>query len=222
MKYSGPLFSEVLATEHPQPVAALFVARGSTYWQAPGVDAWDEERDARRYEGPYPVVAHPPCARWCALAGLVQSQYGYKIGDDGGCFESALRSVRTFGGVLEHPAFSKAWPAYQLPKPDKEGGWVQGSCGGWACHVEQSRYGHPARKATWLYAFGTARPELRWGKGVSKAVVGWCQNKSPSRYPAIVGGVRHEGDTRPRMSPKAASATPLAFREELLALARSV
>ena len=32
------------------------------------------------------MVAHPPCARWCQLARLVQHVYGYQIGDDGGTF----------------------------------------------------------------------------------------------------------------------------------------
>ena len=45
-------------------IAALYVAKGGCYSGLPGVDAWDEERDARRYAGPWPVVAHPPCQRW--------------------------------------------------------------------------------------------------------------------------------------------------------------
>lgn len=47
-----------------QTVAALYVERGGCYWDQPGVDPWDEARDARLYDGPWPVVAHPPCQRW--------------------------------------------------------------------------------------------------------------------------------------------------------------
>jgi hypothetical protein len=133
-------------------VAALFVRRGGVYWDVPGVDPWDEARDARLYAGHWPVVAHPPCSRWCRLAGLVEARWGHRRGDDGGCFASALASVRRWGGVLEHPAYSDAWDAYDLPNPLPGGGWQRGICGGWSCHVEQGRYGHPAKKATWLYA----------------------------------------------------------------------
>ena len=38
-------------------IAALFVERGGVYWNQPGVDPWDEERDARLYAGPWPVIA---------------------------------------------------------------------------------------------------------------------------------------------------------------------
>jgi hypothetical protein len=79
---------------------------GGVYFGLPDVDPWDEARDARLYAGPWPVVAHPPCSRWCQYAGLVQARYGYRKGDDGGTFEAALGAVRTWGGVLEHPAFS--------------------------------------------------------------------------------------------------------------------
>lgn len=41
-------------------IAALFVERGGSYWSLPDVDPWDEARDARLYDGPHPVVAHPP------------------------------------------------------------------------------------------------------------------------------------------------------------------
>lgn len=170
--------------------------------------------DARDYDGPWPVVAHPPCARWCRLAGLVESRRGYKRGDDGGCFASALASVRRWGGVLEHPAFSDAWPAFGLAQPPREGGWVPADDrGGWTCSIMQLNYGHPAKKATWLYAFGSALPELRWGYVPDVQVtapVSWCGNRIRS------------GEKRRRLRGWEASATPDAFREQLLAIARSV
>lgn len=83
-------------------IAALFVDPRGCYSKIPDIDLWDEKRDARLYVGHWPVVAHPPCSRWCRLAGLVEARWGHKKGDDGGCFASALASVRKWGGVLEH------------------------------------------------------------------------------------------------------------------------
>jgi len=40
-------------------IAALFVETGGSYFNLPGVDAWDQARDARKYHGPHPVVAQP-------------------------------------------------------------------------------------------------------------------------------------------------------------------
>lgn len=194
-------------------IAALFVAKGGCYFGLEGVDPWDEARDARLYAGPHPVVAHPPCSRWCRLAGLVEARWGHKRGDDGGCFASALNSVRTWGGVLEHPAYSDAWSAFSLPEPHRHGGWHRGICGGWSAHVEQGRYGHPAKKATWLYAYGVSElPALRWGfdpDQKSKALVSWCGNHVAS------------GESRPRVGKAAAAATPPEFRDVLIAMARS-
>jgi hypothetical protein len=192
-------------------IAALFVARDGAYFGLPHVDPWDEVRDARLYRGPHPVVAHPPCARWCRLAGLVEARYGYRRGDDGGCFASALTSVQRFGGILEHPAWSMAWSAFELPIPPRSGGWIRGIDGGWICHVEQGRYGHPAKKATWLYAFGIDDPpSMRWGltpDSDSRAIVSWCGNKV-RRLPG-----------RPRLRSKEASSTPTEFRDALIAIA---
>lgn len=193
-------------------VAALFVQPRGCYSELDGVDCWPESRDARKYAGPHPVVAHPPCSRWCRLAGLVEARWGYKRGEDGGCFASALGSVRTWGGVLEHPAYSDAWATYGLPTPPRQGGWVRGLCGGWSCHVEQGRYGHRAKKATWLYAYGVELPTLRWGAVAgtqSAALVSWCGNRVRS------------GERRPRVGKATASATPPEFRDVLLAMARS-
>lgn len=194
-------------------IAALFVQTGGAYFGLHDVDPWDVTRDARKYYGPHAVVAHPPCARWCRLAGLVEARWGHKRGDDGGCFESALASVRRFGGVLEHPAYSDAWAKFSLPLPPPQGGWQRGVCGGWSCHVEQGRYGHRAKKATWLYAYGVELPSLRWGSDPdvrSQALVSWCGNHVSS------------GEVRPRLGKKAASATPPEFKEALLSMARSV
>lgn len=194
-------------------IAALFVQKNGAYFGLPGVDPWDEARDARTYPGPHPVVAHPPCSRWCRLAGFVEARWGHKRGDDGGCFASALASVRRWGGVLEHPAYSDAWSAFGLPIPPASGGWQRGVCGGWSAHVEQGRYGHRAKKATWLYAHGVELPSLRWGAlpdRESQALVSWCGNRVAS------------GEVRPRLGKKAASATPREFREVLIAMARSV
>lgn len=41
-------------------VATLFVRSDSIYKSLPGVDAWDISRDARKWPGGCPVVAHPP------------------------------------------------------------------------------------------------------------------------------------------------------------------
>jgi hypothetical protein len=194
------------------PVAVLFCDPRGIYAGRPGVDLWDAARDARLYPGPNPVVAHPPCARWCRLAGLVEARWGHRRGDDGGTFAAALAAVRKWGGVLEHPAYSKAWATFGLPVPTPNGGWQRGLCGGWSCQVEQGRYGHPAKKATWLYCYGAQPPSLRWGSvpdSKSSALVSWCGNKV-ARTPG-----------RPRLSKRAASATPPAFAEVLLALARA-
>ena len=102
-------------------IAAIFVETGGAYFGLEGVDPWDVKRDAMEYDGPHPVVAHPPCARWCRLAGLVEARWGHKRGEDGGMFAHALDCVRRFGGVLEHPAYSDAWARYGLPKPPSGG-----------------------------------------------------------------------------------------------------
>lgn len=194
-------------------VAALFVDPRGCYAGLDGVDLWDVARDARKYTGPHPVVAHPPCSRWCRLAGLVEARWGHKRGEDGGCFASALGSVRAWGGVLEHPAYSDAFAAHGLPAPNRGGSWQRTTCGGWVVHVEQGRYGHAAKKATWLYAHGVEPPpvDVRATPDTDNvALVSWCGNNVSGRLA-----------NRPRIGKRAASATPPAFRDLLLAIVRT-
>ena len=149
-------------------IAALFVHDAGPYIDRDGIDPWPESRDARLYAGPWPVVAHPPCQRWGRYAeGGPNARKKRHVGDDGGCFAAALNAVRTWGGVLEHPEASHAWPWFGLAAPPRYGGWYPADLqGGWTCCVEQGHYGHRARKATWLYVYGvagSALPELAWG-----------------------------------------------------------
>ena len=208
--------SEANQIERPviRPVAALYVQPKGCYVGLPGVDAWDEARDARKYTGPHPVVAHPPCARWSRLARFCEVRHGLKVGADGGCFAAALHAVRTYGGVIEHPAFSKAWAHFGLPRPDtKQAGWQPGACGGFSCYVEQGRYGHAVKKATWLYVFGVEfndLPELNWGHTPDSR--GTISKNQDWR-----GGMDKWRDTTGH---RVANATPEAFREVLLSIAR--
>jgi hypothetical protein len=195
---------------HPITVAALFVAKGGAYFGVDGVDPWDEERDARRYAGPHPVVAHPPCQLWVNFAALNFKRWGgehNRPGNDGGCFAAALEAVQTFGGVLEHPAGSRAWAAHGLPAPPRDGGWAsvhRRVNAEWVCEVWQSAsaYAHKARKRTWLYYCGSVPPELDWSRKPGVAQVGWFDR------------------IKPTLSKREAMATPLAFRDVLLDLAR--
>lgn len=186
-------------------IAALFVQAGGIYFDMPGVDPWPEDRDARAYPGPWPVVAHPPCAAWGRYARPTPASTarGPLLGDDGGCFASALASVRRYGGVLEHPQDTKAWPRYGLPAPPRDGGWLSVMGGGFVCRVDQAHYGHAARKPTWLYYVGAVPPALVWG---------------PSSPPAIGTGARR-GNLE-SMSKRARAATPRRFAELLVGLAR--
>lgn len=193
-------------------VAALYVAFGGIYYGLDGVEPWGlPDRDAREYSGPHPVVTHPPCDRWCQMAPVNQARYGHKVGEDGGCFAAAIAAVRQWGGVLEHPALTLAWPAFNIPRPNPGGGWQRAMCGGWTCHVEQRNYGHRARKATWLYYFGAAPPpSLKWGKG--PAPEAWISADRPRSELAAQGIAQ--------LSKKEAKATPIAFRDVLIEMAR--
>ncbi len=194
-------------------VAALYVDPNGSYAGLPDVDLWDESRDARLYNGPWPVVAHPPCQKWCQLAPLNASRLeGYEVGDDGGCFEAALAAVRQFGGVLEHPALSYAWREFGLPVP-APGGWTRSfSDEGYATEVAQVAYGHEARKRTWLYTVGCELPALRWNEPLATARVSEFGKTRDRAYRWTTAQGLNEGKS---------SYTPPAFRDVLLAMARS-
>lgn len=190
-------------------IAAIFVQPDGCYSNDERVDAWPESRDARLYSGLLPVVAHPPCQLWGALASVNYKRWGgehNRPGNDGGCFASALANVRRCGGVLEHPAKTRAFAAHGINKPEGLG-WKQIECGGWVCEVWQSAYGHRARKATWLYYFGARKPfDLDWSRKQGSHQIGFHDQ-------------RGKAANKPTLSKREANATPAAFKEVLIALA---
>jgi hypothetical protein len=199
-------------------IAALYVATGGCYFGLPGVDPWDDARNARKYDGPWPVVAHPECKRWGRYwHGSPRKPHQYELGADGGHFAAALASLLRYGGVLEHPAHSRAWEAFDLPRPNRFGGWWLGRDGLYACHVEQGHYGHSARKATWLLVAGTALPDLIWGPAEQRLPAYAVERYGYAKarrigVMAAVGG-KHKAAIR--------AATPPAFRDVLLDIART-
>ena len=195
---------------HYPTIAALYVQPDGCYADLPGVEVWDQARDARTYAGPHPVVAHPPCQLWVKFAHVNFKRWGgehNRPGNDEGCFAAALQAVRTYGGVLEHPAFSDAWKEFALPRP-KPGRWLHHD-GLWVAEVWQSAYGHKARKRTWLlYCGAEPPPALDWSRPEGTHQIGFHDQRGPDR-------------NKPTISGKAASATPPAFRDVLLAMAAS-
>lgn len=202
-------------------IAALFVETDGCYFNRIGVDAWDLQRDARTYSGPYPVVAHPPCERWGRMwfgSPLKPDKKKYRLGDDKGCFAAALYAVRTWGGVLEHPEASIAWDYFGIKRPPRSGGWVVAdSFGGYTCCVEQGHYGHRGRKLTWLYANRVVLLDLIWGNSGQRLdpILLKTRGYEYARRCGITGALGGKSKKKHR------GATPPKFQNLLLRLARS-
>lgn len=141
-------------------VAVLYARADSNYKLLPDADVWDAERDARRWPGGMPVVAHPPCRTWGRLR-----HFSTAPAEEMELARHAARMVRAHGGVLEHPAHSTLWTDMGLPVPGR-----RDEHGGWTLPVEQHWWGHRATKPTWLYVCGCEPQDvppvpLRLGEG---------------------------------------------------------
>ncbi len=134
----------------PCDVAALFCRSDTVYRTISGVDVWDQERDARKWPGGRPVIAHPPCRSWSAL-----SHQSKAPPEEKALAPLAVKFVRENGGVLEHPASSKLWRTVGLPEPGETDEW-----GGWTMAVPQYWWGHRANKPTRLYVVGCKPKDL--------------------------------------------------------------
>lgn len=195
-------------------VAVLYVDPLGIYPKL--VEHWyDEARDAKKYPGPFPVVAHPPCGPWGPLRHL-------NVKQDATCGPSAVAMVRRFGGVLEQPAGSKLWEHCGIPHPDLS---EFDRHGGWSIVVNQVAWGHVARKPTWLYFVGIPTGIVAPGIRSGGTVTHWCSGfrsstgRNPKHY-------RQNGSAVPPgikvCSAQQRRRTPVAFAKWLLELAQSV
>lgn len=130
-------------------ISALFVRKDSIY-KSLGVDCWDIERDARLWPGGNSIIAHPPCRAWGSLSHFAKPREGEKE-----LAILAVKWIREWGGVLEHPLRSKVWKECNLPTPGKIDQF-----GGYSLSIDQFWWGHRAQKATLLYIVGCSQKEL--------------------------------------------------------------
>jgi hypothetical protein len=189
-------------------VAALYIDPRGPYPALLGPElCWDEARDERLYAGPWPVVAHPPCGPYC------KQRHNYR-GSEHDCAIRAVDQVRRWGGVLEQPAGSKLWDLCGLAPVSHTPSACFDLHGGWSMEVEQVRWGHPARKRTWLYIVGaTALPPIPSPRDPTH----WCsggRKRSKGSGGLVPPGIKVCSAQQRRR-------TPEAFARWLIALART-
>lgn len=168
-------------------------------------DAWGENRDARKYDGAGPIVAHPPCGPWGKLRHLY-------LGSEHDCAPLAVEQVRALGGVLEHPAQSLLWAHMGLPAV----GEPADAFGGYTIEVDQCEWGHVARKRTWLYLVGIAPAAITPPPFPDRKPTHWCSG-TRKRQPGSKGGILPPG--MKFCSAAQRRRTPLAFAKWLIDLA---
>lgn len=135
-------------------IAALCVRRDSVYFEL-DCDAFDALRDARSFAGSVPVVAHPPCRGWGRLRTFAAPRAG-----ELDLARDCVAVVRRNGGVLEHPMASSLWDDCGLPRPGQPPRLGPHGRLEWSLSVDQSWWGHPCRKATWLFIVGVPPAQL--------------------------------------------------------------
>lgn len=189
-------------------IAVLYARKDSIYKKLPGCDVWDEVRDARKWPGGTPVIAHPPCRAWGRLRHFARPAPHEKD-----LALHAVAMVRQWGGVLEHPKGSTLWKAAALPH-----GTARDEYGGWTLSLHQHWFGHRAEKATFLYVVGCApcdAPPLPPPRGKPECVIRLDKRRADGTH--IRKG---DPDWKPQLSAAEREATPPAFASWLCELAR--
>jgi len=121
-------------------IAVLCAHKRSHYFSIPGLDVYDQARDMRNFSGGMPVICHPPCAQWSRFRSFAK-----KNTETLALAHTCLAHLKREGGIFEHPAGSLVWDQLEWPE------------GGKLISVNQSWWGFPAVKQTYLY-FYQCRP----------------------------------------------------------------
>jgi hypothetical protein len=186
-------------------VSALYIDPRGPYPKLEGVDAWPKERDALLYDGPHAVVAHPPCAPWSKMRWLASRESHAR---ERMCALRAVKQVRKFGGVLEHPEHSNLWSVAALPWPiDSDIGGAD-IYDGRSYFVRQVSWGHACAKPTWIYVVGVDPEFVKAGLRLGGTPT-HCVTRGPGQSPGLK--VAHASMR---------SRSPLAFAQWLVSLAR--
>jgi hypothetical protein len=187
------------------PVAVLYARADSIYKKIPGCDVWDMDRDARKFSGGMPIVAHPPCRAWGQLAHFAKPRP-----DEKELARSAVRLIREWGGVLEHPSRSKLWPDQGLPEPGSRDVF-----GGFTVTFPQFWFGHRAEKNTRFYVCGCSPkdlPEVSFKLGECTHLIGAGSREAAKKKLGI--------PVKPEVSRYEREATPAALAVWLVQVAR--
>jgi hypothetical protein len=165
-------------------VTVLFCQKNSIYKRM-GCNVYDEDRNSLSWMGSEPAIYHPPCRLWSKLKHLSTADPIEKY-----LALWAVNKVRSYGGILEHPAYSSLFNFMNLPKPGNTDEY------GFTIEIDQFNYGHLARKKTWLYICGADR--IKTTTILSKKINARCKYQ--------VSGMRHGFGGKPKV--KDPSGTP--------------
>lgn len=127
------------ANEVTPRISVLCVNRNSIYKTIPGLDVWDEDRDAYNFKGTNQVITHAPCQQWSKMKSFAKDNPREK--------ELAffcLNKVMVNGGIFEHPAGSSFFKAANVPRSS-------------IYSVDQFWWGLECKKPTWLF-FSQCKP----------------------------------------------------------------
>ena len=146
-------------------ITVLCAKKNSLYKQIPGVDVWDEDRDAYFFTGSNPVITHAPCAQWSRMKAFAKDNP-----DEKELAYFCLNKVLRNGGIFEHPASSSFF---------KEAGIERN-----IYSVDQSWWGFPARKRTYLF-FHKCKPlAMPLANELPKYVLGINSKLTPAQKAA--------------------------------------
>ena len=114
-------------------VSILCADSRSSYYKLPGLDIYDQKRDAYSFAGRNMVIAHPPCQQWSRLRKFSNYDLRSKL-----LAYWCWDIVNQNGGIFEHPAGSYFFKHVNADRKK-------------IISVDQCWFGFSGKKTTYLY-----------------------------------------------------------------------